>query len=430
MTEQNTSPSLQVNGSPFESESHDTIVSDQGFCAKEKEHLTFKLDKLSDKKLRFEQHECFLNKCLNNNITPNGLRVHVEPSIGNRDDAFLNQWHARLDEFSRTLTSDVVGFCEKEIAKTKEEIEITTKKLKDLTSTEEFKDITGVIANNQTFREKDLQQKKNRKFYGLKYRNNNIERRYNPEDRWDNTGQRRYTPQWENDKRNEYNQGHQRFGPQGDRDRNNNRSSDRSQDHASRNSQDGWGKTNYRQDDEQRNQGNQNNRRDSTVPGVSYANTVSNENPRGFIQNGRFVKRPSYRDVNQNIAGPSSNNQHVPLSERISIHRRNSKRNMNPNEINHQPNKTKDQQIEDLRRRLNQLESDDNTTEKVITRQVLEQDNPPKNTQAAQRKEMGKNNPTDITEMKSFLGGVMETIKEFDKRLTNQLNTSPIHSER
>ena len=48
---------------------------------------------------------------------PNSLRVYVEPSIGNRDNTFLQLRHSRLD-----LTTDVLAYCEAEITKTKSEI--------------------------------------------------------------------------------------------------------------------------------------------------------------------------------------------------------------------------------------------------------------------------------------------------------------------
>ena len=78
-------------------------------------------------------------------------------------------------------------------------------------------------------------------------------------------------------------------------------------------------------------------------------------------------------------------------------------------------------EIEELQRRLNLLE-------RVMQHEVIHHDNPPKNTSAAQRTDMGANN--DISEMRSYLKSVMETISAFDKRLTTQLNTGSIPSER
>ena len=67
---------------------------------RERERLVYRLDNLNDKKCRYLSHEAFLKKCLDHNLVPNGLRVYVEPSIGNRNDQFLNKWHSRLDEFA------------------------------------------------------------------------------------------------------------------------------------------------------------------------------------------------------------------------------------------------------------------------------------------------------------------------------------------
>ena len=81
-------------------------------------------------------------------MIPNGLKVFVEPSIGNRDDDFLQKWHDRLETFSKTLTSDVIEYCEQVIAKTDEEIKEKTARLKDQVSTTVFADISNTITTN------------------------------------------------------------------------------------------------------------------------------------------------------------------------------------------------------------------------------------------------------------------------------------------
>ena len=69
------------------------------------------MDKINDKRCRFESHKAYLKKCLENDVVPDGLRVWVEPSIGNRDEQFLARWHARCEEFSKILATDVIEFC-------------------------------------------------------------------------------------------------------------------------------------------------------------------------------------------------------------------------------------------------------------------------------------------------------------------------------
>ena len=138
---------------------------------REKERLVFRLDNLNDKKCRFVSHMSFLNKCLENNVIPNGLRVYVEPSIGNRNEGFLNRWHACLDEFSRKLTTEVISFCGTEISTTNKEIAEIGGRLQTLTTNTEFTKIRATIVANERSRTNELTARKNRKFYRLKYNN-------------------------------------------------------------------------------------------------------------------------------------------------------------------------------------------------------------------------------------------------------------------
>ena len=170
-TNMSDSPTLQVNDVPLESGSTETVRINPNHNSNEKEYLAFKLDKLNDKKARFVSHENYLTKCLTNNLIPNGLKVYVEPSIGNRDETFLTKWYGTLGEFSRKLTNLVVEFSEQEITKTNEEIAAISERLKTRLSDNEFSKINEVISTNRSIREKELQQRKNRKFYGLKYNN-------------------------------------------------------------------------------------------------------------------------------------------------------------------------------------------------------------------------------------------------------------------
>ena len=120
----------------------ETVVRNHGYNQREQESLAFRLDKLNDKKCRYVSHESFLKKCLDNSLIPNGLKVYVEPSIGNRCDEFLEKWHNRMEEFSKVLTTDVIEFCEKEIKQTTNEIEETSKTLKELMTTPEYTEVT------------------------------------------------------------------------------------------------------------------------------------------------------------------------------------------------------------------------------------------------------------------------------------------------
>ena len=127
---------LDVDDNLFsDNESRETILPNPAFAEK----LAFRVDRLNDKRCRYESHEQFLKKCLANNLVPNGLKVYVEPSIGNRNEEFLKLWHSKLDEFSKTLTGIVIKFCETEITETKKEIHEVSTQLGDLISEHDYK---------------------------------------------------------------------------------------------------------------------------------------------------------------------------------------------------------------------------------------------------------------------------------------------------
>ena len=114
----------------------------------QKEKAAFKLNYLNDKKARHESHYEFITRCQKEKIIPDGLKVYLEPSIGNHSEQFLNNWHERLQSFSLTLMSDVLTFCEKTIETVSIEIKQTQKELNNKLENEEREEI------NATFKKK------------------------------------------------------------------------------------------------------------------------------------------------------------------------------------------------------------------------------------------------------------------------------------
>ena len=136
---------------------------------KEKLKIALKLDRLKDKRTRYESHVTFLRKCLENDVIPQGLRTYVEPSIGNRDDEFLGVWHGILFDCSKKLINHSIGFSEKAIETTKTEIDLVTEQLKALMTEPAYKKIEDSLKKNDETRNKEITNRKNRKFYRLKY---------------------------------------------------------------------------------------------------------------------------------------------------------------------------------------------------------------------------------------------------------------------
>ena len=65
-------PTIQLNSEEIQGNASIETVVSPSQMDKEKERLVFKLDKLNDKRCRYESHETFLKKCIDNNLIPNG----------------------------------------------------------------------------------------------------------------------------------------------------------------------------------------------------------------------------------------------------------------------------------------------------------------------------------------------------------------------
>ena len=71
------------------------------------ERLGQKLNRLNNKAARYESHKQFLEKCIQEKLIPERLRLQLEPTIGNYDDEFLHNWYVKLEKFSLESMTDV-----------------------------------------------------------------------------------------------------------------------------------------------------------------------------------------------------------------------------------------------------------------------------------------------------------------------------------
>ena len=133
------------------------------------EKLAFKLNKLEDKFTRYHSHVEFLNKCIDENLVPNGLKIEVEPSIGNHDETFLTVWNKKLKSYSIDLMKEIIKFCENTLSTTEQEKVKVDALLHRETDTETYSDIKKAINTNTLQTKMACQKRKSRKFYSLKY---------------------------------------------------------------------------------------------------------------------------------------------------------------------------------------------------------------------------------------------------------------------
>ena len=71
-----------------------------------------KLNRLKDKNTRYQSHREFLSQSIDSKLIPKGLKLELEPTIGNHDQEFLDMWYSNLQELSRILVKGIVKFCE------------------------------------------------------------------------------------------------------------------------------------------------------------------------------------------------------------------------------------------------------------------------------------------------------------------------------
>ena len=182
--------SLEESGTELfsRSSSTETIISRESTVTDEEtsERLGQKLNRLNNKAARYESHKQFLENCIQEKLIPEGLRLQLEPTIGNYDDEFLHNWYVKLEKFSLELMTDVVDFCDKTLVSTGKSIIETEAELKTKIEAKEFASVRETIALNKEETSKALQIRKKRKYRNLKYRRPRESRNpeaSNPEDR-------------------------------------------------------------------------------------------------------------------------------------------------------------------------------------------------------------------------------------------------------
>ena len=125
---------------------------------------------MKDKQARFVSHKEFLTRCVAEELVPKRLEVALEPTIGNHDQEFLDNWYSKQKQFSLSLMKDIVQFCEKTINKSAQDIKKTESSLKRIASQSQYHAIQTEINANEDSMRKVLRQWKFEKYNNLKYR--------------------------------------------------------------------------------------------------------------------------------------------------------------------------------------------------------------------------------------------------------------------
>ena len=148
----------------------DNSKEDQNFLVtptiaeRHKEQQATKLNGLKDKNARYQSHREFLSQCIESKLIPKGLKLELEPTIGNHDQEFLDTWYSNLQEFSLTLMKGIVKFCDETISETEAYINSIENALKQNMEKEEFQKIKETISRNEEATKQTLKQRKFKRF--------------------------------------------------------------------------------------------------------------------------------------------------------------------------------------------------------------------------------------------------------------------------
>ena len=100
-----------MNDTPFKRDSTQTTITNQQATHNNRnDSLATKLDRLYDKNERYKSHKEFLTKCIDGNVIPRGLRLELEPLIGNHGKESLCKWYLKLEEFSKSFMKNIIDF--------------------------------------------------------------------------------------------------------------------------------------------------------------------------------------------------------------------------------------------------------------------------------------------------------------------------------
>ena len=185
-------PQITITGSSASNESTRTLVpEDSPSKTNNGDPNIIKLDRLNDKKDRYESHISFLTRCINEKVVPKGLSIQLEPTIGNHNQEFVKNWYEKLNNFSIDLMKDIVKFCETTKSEVSEQIQTKETELQSTTNPETYTKVKKAIQENKQVRQKTLLNQKNRKFNRLKFPSNQITERQGRTNYSNNNGNRR-----------------------------------------------------------------------------------------------------------------------------------------------------------------------------------------------------------------------------------------------
>ena len=130
--------------------------------------LALELNRLKEKSARYLSHKDFISQYIKSKLVPKGLELTLEPTIGNYDQDFIDNWYSNLKDFSLVLMERIVSFCDKTKEETTIKINSTESILKQKLEKKEYEEIKKTITSNEAAIKKISHQRKFKKYNSLK----------------------------------------------------------------------------------------------------------------------------------------------------------------------------------------------------------------------------------------------------------------------
>ena len=131
--------------------------------------MSFKLNRLRDKAGRYES-QCIIEKCITENVIPNGLKLELEPTIGNHNEEFLSCWYNKLQSFSKEFMKNIISFYVKTSSALTDDINKTENELTTLLEKKTYEEVKQTLDKNQNIHDRSFRHRKQKKFHQLKFK--------------------------------------------------------------------------------------------------------------------------------------------------------------------------------------------------------------------------------------------------------------------
>ena len=85
-----------------------------------------------------------MTRYITEKLIPEGLKLELEPTIGNFDQEFVDEWYSKLKGFSLIFMKKITTYCERTIESTNASIKNTETTWRNLTENQEFLNIDKI----------------------------------------------------------------------------------------------------------------------------------------------------------------------------------------------------------------------------------------------------------------------------------------------